>query len=223
MAEVMDNGTMMCHEKSYASNAKGNAGLALGIVGTALSGITMLGGLGTLLGREGNGCGKNSNSDCSQNANITKEELHLERKLAANELENTRNRFNAYLDVTEKYYQGKIDGNEKMANLFFDAYKRDVDNSFLLYKQNRDSKDELASKIAEVDKKVDIMAACRPFQDALIAEKIHYNALQSDFNLFRRTCKMIEGELVLPTGVVGTTCPPYVPWSGIFPTETPTP
>lgn len=218
MAEVIDNG-MMCTDKKYASRMTGNAGLTLGIIGTALSGLTMLGGLGTVMcggsGKSSSGC---ANPNCSTNANITTEELHLERLAAANELENTKNRFNAYLDVTEKYYQGKIDGNEKMANLFFDAYKRDVDNSFLLYKQNRDSKDELAAKIAEVDKKVDIMAACRPFQDALIAEKIHYNALQSDFNLFRRTCKMVEGNVVLPTGVVGDTCPPYVPWSGKFPT-----
>jgi hypothetical protein len=74
-----------------------------------------------------------------------------------------------------------------------------VDNSFGLYKGQRDSKDELISKINEVDKKVDMIAAIRPYQDALINCKIDNVALVSDFNLARRTCRMIQGELVLPS------------------------
>ena len=62
--------------------------------------------------------------------------------------------------------------------------------------------DILAHKIGEVDKKVDMMAAVRPYQDALINAKIDKNALISDFNLHRRTCKMIEGQLVLPDNLI---------------------
>jgi hypothetical protein len=43
------------------------------------------------------------------------------------------------------------------------------------------------------------MAAVRPYQDALINCKIDNVALVSDFNLARRTCRMIQGELVLPS------------------------
>ena len=68
-----------------------------------------------------------------------------------------------------------------------------------MYKLNRDTKDELSRRIDEVDKKVDIMAAIRPYQDALINCKIDNNALIADFNLSRRTCRMIQGELVLPS------------------------
>ena len=52
---------------------------------------------------------------------------------------------------------------------------------------------------ADEDKKVDMMAAVRPYQDALINAKIDNVALVGDFNLARRTCKMITGELVLPS------------------------
>jgi hypothetical protein len=68
-----------------------------------------------------------------------------------------------------------------------------------LYKGQRDQKDEMMSKINEVERKVDVMAAIRPYQDALINAKIDNVALVGDFNLARRTCKMIQGELVLPS------------------------
>ena len=42
------------------------------------------------------------------------------------------------------------------------------------------------------------MQAIRPYQDALINAKIDNNALVADYNLSRRTCRMIEGQLVLP-------------------------
>ena len=74
-----------------------------------------------------------------------------------------------------------------------------MDTSFALYKSNRDTKDELISKIDKLERQVDVMAAIRPYQDALINAKIDNVALVGDFNLARRTCKMIQGELVLPS------------------------
>jgi hypothetical protein len=53
------------------------------------------------------------------------------------------------------------------------------------------------------------MAAIRPYQDALINAKIDQNALVSDFNLYRRTCRMISGELVLPSTPTVTGYPSY--------------
>jgi hypothetical protein len=46
------------------------------------------------------------------------------------------------------------------------------------------------AKIADVEKKVDVMAAVRPYQDALINSKIDNVAMVGDFNLARRTCRM---------------------------------
>ena len=140
--------------------------------------------LGGLFG----GCNKSQSTNGNQPYVMTEEELYLERKQCQN-----------YIDTTKQYYQGVIDFNKTLTDSFFAAYERDVKNSFDLYKLNRDTKDELVQKIDAVDKKVDIMAAIRPYQDALINCKIDNNAMIADFNLARRTCRMIQGEVVLPS------------------------
>lgn len=158
------------------------------IIGTSLAGLLALGGMSNGQGILGGIFGGN-NQNCNANKNyvMTEEELYLERKQCQN-----------YIDTTKQYYQGVIDFNKSLTESFFAAYERDVKNSFDLYKLNRDTKDELSRRIEDIDKKVDIMAAVRPYQDALINEKINCNAMIADFNLARRTCRMIQGELVLP-------------------------
>jgi hypothetical protein len=189
MAEVMNNEMHNTHER-YASNAKANGALVTGIIGTSLAGLLSLkGGLfnGIL--------GGSSTNDSS---------------LPHGELYNERKEQEDYVALTKQFYEGVIasqaDTNKKFFDLYkmnvdssFGLYKNNVDNSFALYKGQRDSKDELIAKINEVDKKVDMMAAIRPYQDALINCKIDNVALVSDFNLAKRTCRMIQGELVLPS------------------------
>ena len=184
MAEIIEN--KMEHH-NVPSMAKANAGLTLGIIGTALGALNTLGngnGNGLLGGLLGGGC----TGPCSKNAGITNEELYIERSQAAE-----------YLATTKQYYEGLMQTNKSITDAFFDSYKRDVDNSFMLYKSQRDADDVLARKIDEVDKKVDIMAAIRPYQDALINSKIETVAANANFNLEKRTCKMITGQLVLPS------------------------
>jgi hypothetical protein len=196
MAEVMEQ-----HHKDYASNAKANAGLTTGIIGTSLAGLLALkGGLfNGLLG------GETNNSNC----NVPCGDLYNERK----EQED-------YVALTKQFYEGVIasqaNTNQKFFDLYkmnvdssFGLYKNNVDNSFALYKGQRDTKDDLLAKINEVDKKVDIMAAIRPYQDALINCKIDNVALVGDFNLARRTCRMIQGELVLPSTPTVTGYPSF--------------
>ena len=183
MAEIVNAHEGMTHEK-YASNLKGNAGITLGTIGTSLAGLMLLGngGLGNLLNFGGNNnCG-------SANAGLSNEDLYLERKQCQN-----------YLDTTKQYYEGQMAFQAALHRDFAAAYERDVKNSFDLYKGQRDIKDDLQAKIDAVDKKVDIMAAIRPYQDALINCKIDNNALIADYNLSRRTCRMIQGEVVLPS------------------------
>lgn len=189
MAEIIENGSMMNHEK-FASNSKGNAALTLGIIGTALAGLTAVGGGIGLLGggaKTGKGAGSMTASG------YTDADLSIERTECQN-----------YLDITKQYYEGRLLNQRELTDAFFAAYDRDVKNSFDLYKYSRDSKDELAAKIAEVNSKVDVMAAIRPYQDALINAKIDNVALVGDYNLSRRTCRMIQGELVLPSTPVIT-------------------
>lgn len=124
---------------------------------------------------------------------------------------NERKEQEDYIALTKQYYEGVIANQANVNQKFFDLYKMNVDNSFGLYKGQRDSKDELIAKINEVDKKVDMMAAVRPYQDALINCKIDNVALVSDFNLARRTCRMIQGELVLPSTPTVTGYASYSP------------
>lgn len=178
MAEVVD----AMHKTVVPSNAKVNGALTTGIIGTSLAGLMLLSG-----GNNGflNGLfsGKTSNM-----SGLTNEDVYIERKQCQD-----------FIDITKQYYEGQASLNRSLTDGFFAAYQRDVQNSFDLYKGQRDIKDDLLAKIESVDKKVDIMAAIRPYQDALINCKIDNNALIADFNLSRRTCRMIQGEVVLPS------------------------
>lgn len=73
-------------DNRYASNGKGNAGVALGTVGTVLGGLATLG--NGLLGNwnnggcNRNGCGCNGYGDCSENMPVTRYEMGLQQQLA---------------------------------------------------------------------------------------------------------------------------------------------
>ena len=201
MAEVMEN-TQHCHHK-FASNAKANAGLTTGIIGTSLAGLLALGAIG-----KGGGI-----------LNIGGQP---ENCVPYGDLYNERKEQQDFIELTKQYYEAQIATNNKIDKNFFDLYKfnvdnsfglykNQVDNSFALYKGQRDQADVIMSKIADVEKKVDVMSAIRPYQDALINAKIDNVALVGDFNLARRTCRMIQGELVLPSTPTVTGYASYSP------------
>ena len=197
MAEVMEN---TCHHDKFASNAKANAGLTTGIIGTSLAGLMALGaigkgGLGSLLGGP------------APDQGVPHGELYNERKEQQD-----------FVELTKQYYEAQIETDAKINKNFFDLYKFGVDNSFALYKGQRDQADAIFAKIADVEKKVDIMGAIRPYQDALINAKIDNVALVGDFNLARRTCRMITGELVLPSTPTVTGYASYSPCNPVAPT-----
>ena len=142
------------------------------------------------------------------------------------ELYNERKEQEDYVALTKQFYEGVIASQANVNQKFFDLYKLNVDSSwglyknhvddsFALYKGQRDTKDDLLAKINEVDKKVDMMAAIRPYQDALINCKIDNVALVGDFNLAKRTCRMIQGELVLPSTPTVTGYASYNPCNPI--------
>ena len=196
MAEVMEN---TCHHDKFASNAKANAGLTLGIIGTSLAGLMALGG--------GTGIANLLGGGSKQDAGVPHGELYNERKEQQD-----------FVELTKQYYESQIATDAKINKSFFDLYKFGVDNSFALYKGQRDQSDAIFAKIADVEKKVDVMAAVRPYQDALINAKIDNVALVGDFNLARRTCRMITGELVLPSTPTVTGYASYSPCNPVAPT-----
>lgn len=200
MADVVEG----VKHTTVPSNAKVNGALTTGIIGTSLSGLLALGALGV-----GSGMLGGKKDSCP---GVPTGDLYNERKEQAD-----------YIELTKQFYENQIATQKQIDKNFFDVYKMNVDtswglfknhvdDSFTLYKGQRDQKDELMAKIAEVSQKVDVMAAIRPYQDALINAKIDNVALVGDFNLARRTCRMIQGELVLPstptvTGYASFTCP----------------
>ena len=189
MADVVES--VKTTHQHIPSNAKVNGALTTGIIGTSLSGLLTLGALGMGAGIFGN------KSNCP--ANVPSGDLYNERKEQAD-----------YVELTKQFYENQIATQKQLDKNFFDLYKMNVDtswglyknhvdDSFALYKGQRDQKDELMARIDEVSRKVDVMSAIRPYQDALINAKIDNVALVGDFNLARRTCRMIQGELVLPS------------------------
>lgn len=196
MAEVME---------THVPMGKINGGLTTGIIGTSLAGLLALksGMFNNILG----------GGWSVQEGNVPFGSLYNERKECQD-----------YIELTKQYYEGQIATREDINSKFFNLYKMGTDNSFALYKQHvddsfalykgqRDNKDELLARISDVEKKVDVITAVRPYQDALINAKIDNVALVSDFNLARRTCKMIQGELVLPSTPTVTGYPSFTPCS----------
>lgn len=196
MAEVMEGANMHTH----SNKGKVNAALTTGIIGTSLSGLLTLGALGI-------GSGIMGGNKCGGCPGVPAGDLYNERKETQD-----------YIELTKQYYKGQIETQAKIDKNFFDLYKMNVDTSFGLYKSNRDTKDELVSKIDKLERQVDVMAAIRPYQDALINAKIDNVALVGDFNLARRTCKMIQGELVLPSTPTVTGYASYSPCNPVAPT-----
>ena len=188
MAEVMEG---VQHE--VPSKGKVNAALTTGIIGTSLSGILALGALGI-------GSGIFGGSKAPNCSGLPHGELYNERKETAD-----------YIELTKQYFTSQFDTQAKIDKNFFDTYKMNVDTSFALYKGQRDTKDELAAKIDKLERQVDVMAAVRPYQDALINAKIDNVAMVGDFNLAKRTCRMIQGELVLPSTPTVTGYASYSP------------
>ena len=198
MAEIIEHTPAMQH-KEYASKATGNAGLTLGIIGTSLAALNSIGSGNGILGNVfGGATAKPANTSCP--VPYTAEDAYIERTMCQN-----------YLDLTKQYYDGKIAEIKDLHDAFYRLDKQDTDNSFALYKNQRDIKDDLSSQISSLNAKVDVMAAVRPYQDALINAKIDNVAQVADFNLFKRTCRMLTGELVLPDSSISgfpsfTTC-----------------
>lgn len=166
--------------KEYASKGVAGTGLGLGIAGTAL--WLLSGGFGG--GLFGNRFGAAGAAALGTESTVEKEDkcelINGMWQLAFNGQTarfNDRNQINAEM---------------------FGIYKSQVDADFGLYKSTRDSFDITNARVGELEKQVAVLIATRPYQDALIQSDIRRVAEHADFNLFRRTCRMITGELVLP-------------------------
>ncbi len=108
-------------------------------------------------------------------------------------------------DVAEKFslYKGQTDADFALYKGMRDLYDNTQDKMnaahFGLYKSQRDGFDALNARIGKLEKEVAVGAAIRPYQDRLIQCEIE-KAYTAGINYTdRRTCRMIQGQLVLPS------------------------
>lgn len=108
-------------------------------------------------------------------------------------------------DVAEKFglYKSQTDGDFGLYKVSRDLYDNMNDKlnaaSFGLYKEGRDNYDKLSARLCQLEKEVAVGAAIRPYQDKLIQCEIE-KAYTAGINYTdRRTCRMIQGQLVLPS------------------------
>lgn len=209
MKEVIKEKVYEDGKKRYASEGKGNAGLSLGIIGTALGAAALWGrgnGLGGILG--GGSMPENVNINTTSTgtggSSVPTAFQAWEKECAdAMALTNTiwglkvngmeQARAARELDVAEKFsmYKGYTEG-------IFGLYKKQNDDAFGLYKAGRDQFDVTNARISELSQKVAVMEAVRPYQDKLLQCEIGsaYNAAVNYTD--KKTCRCIYGEVVLP-------------------------
>lgn len=195
----------------YASKATGNAGLTLGIIGTALgAGAWLLGGnnrsvFGSLGGSNMpenvniNTYGANSSSNQPTALQVMEKECADEVKLLTDMFGlklDTDNKFYAMreTDIAEKFsmYKGATDAinaeNRRAMQAEFGLYKSQIDADFGLYKNQRDQYDALQAKYCDLDKKVSVMEALTPYKEKLMMAYVN-----------EKTCNCLRGQLVLPS------------------------
>lgn len=200
----------------YASKATGNAGLTLGIIGTALgAGAWLLGGnnrsvFGSLGGSNMpenvniNAYGANAGSNQPTALQVMEKECDDEVKLLTYMFGmklDTANKFYAMreTDIAEKFsmYKGATDAinaeNRRAMQAEFGLYKSQIDADFGLYKNQRDQYDALQAKYCDLDKKVAVMEALTPYKEKLMMAYVN-----------EKCCRKIDGQLVLPSTPVVT-------------------
>lgn len=175
--------------KEYASKGVAGTVLGLGIAGTAL--WLLSGGLG------GGLFGNRMGAAGAVAAGVEKEDKC--------EL------INGMWSLAYQGQNARFNDRQVINSEMFGLYKSQIDADFGLYKSTRDGFDITNARISDLETKIAVLTATRPYQDALIQSDIRRVAEHADFNLFRRTCRMITGELVLPNEPTVTGYPSYNP------------
>lgn len=199
--EIPNNGGTMIvsDEKKNNYATKGHVN-GIAIPALAIAGYNLLrsGGLGNLGGAFGGSC-----SNGAATNEITAKEAYTK------ECEDA-------VALTSAIYQGRITNLQEMYAMRntdvsekFGLYKAQTDADFALYKGQRDANDKTNERISNIENIVSVNSATlaerekarereKALEYALIQAQMDANAKQADFNLAARTCRMIQGEVVLP-------------------------
>lgn len=208
-------------------NGKANAGLALGIVGTVLGGAALMRRGFNLFGNSGYGDSRNNGMDANiaiASCGVTSgngvaaptafqawektcdDTLALQKGLYDWALVQQSQRFSDRQTIDSELfnlYKTQIDadfGLYKSTRDGFDAVlAKHNQDAFDLYKGQRDSFDALNARLNNLETQVAVNSAIRPYQDKLIQCEID-KAYTAGINYTdRKTCKMIVGQVVLPS------------------------
>ncbi|HJF70884.1 MAG TPA: hypothetical protein K8V05_09045 [Butyricimonas virosa] len=216
-------------ENRRSTRERANAGLTLGIIGTVLGAAALWGrnngGIGSILG---GGTSLAGGGSVPSNVNINSYgggatgcvaptpfqawEKGCEDALAlTNEMWRLKvGSMQAISDSREVDVAEKFGLYKTMVDADFGLYKSNRDNIdavnnrinaelFSLYKYTRDKDDETRKELCDLKAQVAISNAVRPYQDKLIQCEIE-KAFTAGINYTdRKTCKMVEGVVVVPT------------------------
>lgn len=175
-------------DKEYASKGMAGTALGLGIAGTAL-GLGLFGN-GNGLNLFGNRCNNNGNCGCNEGPTAFQAwEKECEDNVA----------------LTAAIYQGRI----VQLNERFSDRQTINGEMFGLYKNQRDQFDVLKGELDNLKCAVAVNTAIRPYQDQIINLSIMDARKDAAYDLERRTCRMIQGEVVLPSTPTVTGFPSY--------------
>lgn len=212
----------------YRGDIRGraNAGLTLGIIGTALGawalfgnrrGASILGssGLGSGSGMDANiaiaSCGSTSGNGISAPTAFQawgkecEDTLALQAALYNQALNYQNNRFADRQQLNSELFsawKSQIDADFNLYKSTRDGFDvlnaKQTQDSFNLYKSQRDADDSIRKELSDLKAQVAINAAVRPYQDKLIQCEID-KAFTAGINYTdRKTCKAIYGEVCLP-------------------------
>jgi len=217
--------------EKYASKGVAGSGLGLGIAGTALGLLALWGRGGSLLGggstpenininTESGASGSSASAPSSFEAweKACEDALALTNTIWGLKL-NTQQQMYSHreTDVNEKFqlYKSQIDADHSL-------YHSQVSADFGLYKSQRDLYDVLneryGQKFNELDKKVAVLEATRPYQDRLLQCEIDKAFTASVNYTDKKTCRMIQGQLVLPNSPTVTGYGSYYPGTTVVTT-----
>lgn len=216
------------NDRNRGTRERANAGLTLGIIGTVLGAAALWGrgnnGIGSILG---DGSSLSGGGNVPSNVNINAYGSNAGGCVAPTSFEAWEKGCEDALSLTNAMWGLKVGSMQAISNSReidvaekFNLYKTMVDADFGLYKNNRDNidsvnnrinselfslykytrdkDDETRKELCDLKAKVAISEAVRPYQDKLIQCEIE-KAFTAGINYTdRKTCKMVEGVVVLP-------------------------
>lgn len=208
-------------------NGKANAGLTLGIIGTALGGLALFGNRrstpASILGGAGGGSGAPTAFQAWEKS--CEDTLALQGGLYQWALTQQNQRFEDRERLNSELFGVYIDGRNRTDALI---EKNNTDH-FNLYKYTRDADDDIRKELSDLKAELAVTKAIRPYQDKLIQCEMEKMFTAGINYTDRKTCNVIYGVVTLPneptvTGLVGRNAYGCLPCGFTQPaSETPAP